>query len=137
MDYQPRNLEYPRYNLQNTWNSRRRNTKVWILHSFLEWGTKYPSKELQRQSLELRWKEGLCRDCPIGDPYHNQPPNADTTAYTRKILPDPDIAVSCEALPVPGKYRSGCSQSAIGWNTGPPMEELEKVPKELKGSATL
>ena len=39
----------------------------------------------------------------------------------------------CEARPVPGKYRSGCSQSAIGWNTGPPMEELEKVPKELKG----
>jgi hypothetical protein len=27
---------------------------------------------------------------------------------------DPEIAVSCEALPVPGKYRSGCSQSAIG-----------------------
>ena len=25
----------------------------------------------------------------------------------------------------------------MGWNTGPPMEELEKVPKELKGSATL
>jgi hypothetical protein len=33
--------------------------------------------------------------------------------------------------------RSGCSQSSIGWNTGPPMEELEKVPKKLKGSATL
>jgi hypothetical protein len=29
------------------------------------------------------------------------------------------------------------SQSAIGWITGLPMEELEKVPKELKGSATL
>jgi hypothetical protein len=38
---------------------------------------------------------------------------------------------------VPGKYRSGCSQSSIRWSTGPPMEELEKVPKELKGSATL
>jgi hypothetical protein len=38
---------------------------------------------------------------------------------------------------VPGKYRSGCSQSSIGWNAGPPMEEQEKVPKELKGSATL
>ena len=48
-----------------------------------------------------------------------------------------DIAVSCEVMPVPGKYRSGCSQSTIGWNTGPPMEELEKVTKELKGSATL
>ena len=40
-------------------------------------------------------------------------------------------------MTVPGKYRSGCSQSAIGWNTGSPMEELEKVTKELKGSATL
>jgi hypothetical protein len=49
---------------------------------------------------------------------------------------DTDIAVSCEAIPVPGKYRSECSQSAIAWNTGPPMEELEKVPKELKLSAT-
>jgi hypothetical protein len=48
-----------------------------------------------------------------------------------------DIAISCEAMPVPGKYRSGCSQSSIGWNKGPPMKELEKVPKELKGSATL
>jgi hypothetical protein len=46
-------------------------------------------------------------------------------------------SLACEAIPVPGKYRSGCSQSFIGWNTSPPMEELEKVPKELKGSATL
>jgi hypothetical protein len=38
---------------------------------------------------------------------------------------------------VPGKYRSGYSQSSIGWNTGLPMEELEKVPKELKVSVTL
>jgi hypothetical protein len=46
-------------------------------------------------------------------------------------------ALSCEAMPMPGKYRSGCSQSSIGCYTGPPMEELEKVPKELKGSATI
>jgi hypothetical protein len=48
---------------------------------------------------------------------------------------DPDIALSCEAMPVPGKHRS--EDVTIGWNTGPPMEELEKVPKELGGSATL
>ena len=36
----------------------------------------------------------------------------------------------------PSKHRCGCSQSAIGWITGPPLEELEKGPKELKGSAT-
>jgi hypothetical protein len=33
--------------------------------------------------------------------------------------------------------KNPCSQSAIGWITGPLMEELEKVPKELKGSAIL
>ena len=57
------------------------------------------------------------------DPSHNQPPNPDTIAYARKILlKGPVIAVLYEAMPVPGKDRSGCSQSAIGWNTGPPME---------------
>ena len=50
---------------------------------------------------------------------------------------DPDIAGSCEAMTVPGKHRSGCSQSSIGWNTWPPMEELEKLPKELKRSSNL
>jgi hypothetical protein len=50
---------------------------------------------------------------------------------------DPDIAVSCESRPRPSKHISGCSQSAIGWITGPPMEELEKVSQELKRSATL
>jgi hypothetical protein len=38
------------------------------------------------------------------------------------------IAASYDAMPVPGKYRSGCSQSSIRWNTGPPMEKLEKLP---------
>jgi hypothetical protein len=47
---------------------------------------------------------------------------------------DFDIAISWESMPVPGKYRSGCSKSSSGWNTEPPMKELEKVPKELKGS---
>jgi hypothetical protein len=73
-----------------------------------------------------------------GDPSHNQLTNADTIAYTSKILlKDPDIAVSCETMPGPSKHRSGCSQSAIGWITVPPMEELEEVPKELKGSVIL
>jgi hypothetical protein len=61
-----------------------------------------------------------------------------TIAYTSKILSkDPDVAVSCETMPGPSKHRSGCSQSANGWIIGLPMEELEKVAKELKGSATL
>jgi hypothetical protein len=71
------------------------------------------------------------------DPSHNQLPNADTTAYTSKILlKDPGRAVSCETMQGPSKHRSEYSQSAIGWITGPPMEKLEKVLKELK-AATL
>ena len=38
---------------------------------------------------------------------------------------------------MPDKHRIGFSQSAIGWNIGPPMEELEEVSKELKVSAIL
>jgi hypothetical protein len=56
---------------------------------------------------------------------------------TRYFRRDPDITVSYEAMPVPSKYRIGCSQSSIGWNAGLPMKKLEIVPKELKGSATL
>jgi hypothetical protein len=47
------------------------------------------------------------------------------------------VTLKTLVAPGPSKHISGCSQSAIGWITGPPMEELEKVPKELKGSATL
>jgi hypothetical protein len=52
-----------------------------------------------------------------------------------KKVCEPHIAVSREALPVPDKYRSGCSQSSIELSTGPPMKELAKGPKELKDLA--
>ena len=39
--YKYKSSEYPRYNSQTVWSSRRRKTKVWILKFFLEKGTKY------------------------------------------------------------------------------------------------
>jgi hypothetical protein len=62
-----------------------------------------------------------------------------TTWHTLASLccKDCDIAVPCETRPGPRKHRSGCSQATIGWITGPPMEDLEKVSKELKRSTTL
>jgi hypothetical protein len=38
-------------------------TMEWTLCPFLELVTKHPWKELQRQSLELRRKDGQSRDC--------------------------------------------------------------------------
>ena len=53
---------------------------------------------------------------------------------TRFCWQEPDIAFFCETLPVPGKYRSGYSQSSIGQSTRSLMKEIAKVLKELKGS---
>ena len=52
---------------------------------------------------------------------------------TRAWWQEPDIAVSCEAMPMPGKYRSGCSQSSIGQSTRSPMKEPEKYPGSWRG----
>jgi hypothetical protein len=46
-----------------------------------------------------------------------------------------NIAVSQDVLPVPDKFKSGCSQPTIGLSTRSPMGELEKGPKELKALA--
>jgi hypothetical protein len=68
----------------------------------------------------------------LRDPSHNQPPKADTIAYTCKIL-----------LKGPRGYASAWQTkkwmlTVIYWmQHTPPIEELEKVSKELKGSATL
>jgi hypothetical protein len=49
-------------------------------------GNKTTMEELQRQSLELRQRMDHLETAISGDPSHNQPPNADTIAYTSKIL---------------------------------------------------
>ena len=72
------------------------------------------------------------------DSHHNQHPKADTIAYTSKILSKgPRCSCLLWDYVEPSKHRSGCSQSANGWITELPMEELDKVPRELKGSETL
>ena len=63
-------------------------------------------------------------------------PNPDTIVDATNVCwQEPDTDDSSEALPVPGEYSGGCSQSTIRLSTGSPMEELEKGPKELKGFA--
>jgi hypothetical protein len=56
---------------------------------------------------------------------------------TNNSLKEIQEKISKQVEARPSKHRSGCSQSIIGWITGPPMEKLEKVSKELKTSATL
>ena len=55
---------------------------------------------------------------------------------TRTCSLELDIAVTWEALLVHDKYRVENSQPAIELNTGSPMDEIVKGPKELKGFAS-
>ena len=107
-----------------------------ILWSFLEGATKYPGKELQRQSSEQRLKERASMDLHLN--IHRIYSHQNQTLLwmlTSASWQEPDITVSWGVLTVPGKYRSGCTQLSIRWSTGSPMKELEKVPKKLKGFA--
>jgi hypothetical protein len=72
--------------LQNTWNPRRRKTKVWILNPSLKWGTKYPGRSYTEKVWSWDGRKDYAETAPSRDPYHNQPPNTDTTAYASKIL---------------------------------------------------
>jgi hypothetical protein len=62
----------------------KKKTKVWILRSFLERGTKYPWKEIQRKSVEQRMKER--QTAPSGNPSHIQSSNPDTIMDVNKCL---------------------------------------------------
>jgi hypothetical protein len=42
----------------------KKKTKVWILRSFLDRGTKYPWEEIQRQNVEQKLNERPSKDCP-------------------------------------------------------------------------
>jgi hypothetical protein len=46
-----------------------------------------------------------------------------------------ECVIGQNILPVPDKYRGGCSQPTIGLSTLSPMDDLEKGLKEMKGFA--
>ena len=97
-------------------------------------GNKIPMEGVTETFWRWEKRKDHPETAPPGDASHRQPPNPDNIAYASKIFwQDTGIAISCEAMPVPGKYRIGYSQSSIGWYTRPLMWNLEKVPKELKG----
>jgi hypothetical protein len=131
---------FKRYNLQNIRKSRRTKTNTSLDTSFLlRIGNKIPMEGVTETKFRAKKKGWTIQKLPHPGIHPIISHQTQTLLHmpARFCWKDPDIAVSCEAMPVPGKHRSGYSQSAIRWNTGPPMEELEKVPKKLKGSATL
>jgi hypothetical protein len=94
-------------------------------------GNKIPMKGVTETKFGAKTKGGTIQRLPHPGNHAMISHQTQTLLHmpARFCLKDPDIPVSCEVMPVPDKYRSGCSQSSIGWNIGPPMEKLEKAPK--------
>ena len=130
--------EYTRFNSQTIWSSRRK-TKVWILQSFLEGGTKYSQEEIWNQSVEQRLKERPSRDCTWGCiPYTATKPGW----YCRcpACWQQPVTTLSWKTLPKPDKYRNGCSKATVGLcaglhgGVGERPKELREVCSPMEGS---
>ena len=130
--------EYPRYNSQTTWSSRRKKTKVWLLRSFWEVVTKYSQGGSMETKRGTALKKRPYRDCPILEsiPYTVNKTQALLWIPRSACCQEPDIAVSWEALPEPDKSRGRCLQPTVGLCKGSSKEELENRLKELKGFAT-
>ena len=140
-NYQQRNLGYPRYKIQFAKHMKLKKNEDQSLDALplLRTGNKTSMEGVTETKFGAETKGWTIKRLPYSGihpiiSFQTLTPLHTVARFCRK---DPDIAVSCETMPGPNKHRSGCSQSTIGWITGPPMEELEKVPKELKGTATL
>ena len=85
----------------------------------LRMGNKIPMEGVAETKFEAKTKGWTIQRLPhLGiHPINNHQTQTLLHMPARFCWQDPDIAISCEAMPVPGKYRSGCSQSSIGWST--------------------
>ena len=112
----------------------------WVDTSFLlRIGNKIPMKGVTETKFGAKMKGWTIQRLPHPEihPIISHQTQSLLDMPSRFSWRDPGISVSYEAMPVTGKYRSGCWQSSIRWNTGLPMEKVEKAPKELKGFATI
>ena len=139
--YKPRNLEYPRYKIQFVKHMKLKKKEDQSVDTLvlLRNGNKIPMEGVTESKCGTETEGMTIHRLPHLRIYSidNHQTQILLQMPTSACWLEPDIAVSWEALPVPDKYRSGCSQSSIGWSIGFPMKELKKVPKELKGSAAL
>jgi hypothetical protein len=114
--YYPRNLEYPWYNLK-----KQKKIKKWedqpVDTSFLLIiGNKIPMEGITETNFGAMSKGWIIQRLPHPEIHPMISHQTQTPLHmpARFYWRNPDKAVSCEAMPVPGKYRSWYSQLSIG-----------------------
>jgi hypothetical protein len=66
---------------------KRKKTKVWILHFFLEWASKIPMKGITETKFVAEMEGKTIQKLPPPrNPSHKQPANPETIVYASKIL---------------------------------------------------
>ena len=108
---------------------------MWVLCFFLEWGTKYTWKELQRQRSELRQQTGLCREYPTWRSIHYTTTKPRQYCICQQDFADRTLiqlflARLCQCLANTELDTHSHLLDGI-------QKKLEKVTKKLKESATL
>jgi len=135
--YWPKSLKYPKSNSQTIWSSGRRNTKMWMLQSFLEGGTKYSWEEIQGQWVEHWVKERPSRDCPTWGfiPYAATKPSH--YCWCQEVLAD-RAWYGCLLRGSDRVFLIPIKMLATNHHTEPgtPVEGLEKGLSGLKGFGT-
>jgi hypothetical protein len=96
-----------------------------MLQSFLEEGTKCSLEEIETK-CRVETKEQAIQRLPhlVIYPIYRHQTQTLLQMPRRACWQEPDIAVSWESLPEPGKYRGVCSQPTFGVSVEFLMEEL-------------
>ena len=116
-------LGIPKIQFAKHMKLKNKEDQAWILHSFLERGSKYPWEEIQSiyfgvesEGEAIQWLSHLGMHSIYS--YQTQ-----TLLWmpTSACWQEPDTAVSWEALPDPDQCRCGSSQPTIRLSKGPQL----------------
>jgi hypothetical protein len=114
--YYPRNLEYPRYNLQKHMKIKKKEDQSVATLFLLRRGTKIPMEGITETNFRVETERRTLQrlSYPGIHPINNHQTQTLLHIATRFFWQYSDIAVSCEAMSVPSKFRSGSSHLLDG-----------------------
>jgi hypothetical protein len=113
---------------------KKEDQSVYTSLFLLRMENKIPTERVTETKLGAEMEERTIQRLPQPGihPLYNHQTQKLLHTPARFCWQEPDIDISREAIPVPGKYRSGSHSHLLYGTQGPQKEELEKIHKELK-----
>jgi hypothetical protein len=116
-------LRIPKIKFRDQMKLKKKEDQSMDILVFLRRGNKIPiGGETETKCRAHTVEQAIQMTAPPGDPSHIQLQNPDAIVDANKcLLTRAWYSCLLRGLPVPDKYRSGCSQPSIGQSTGSPM----------------